>query len=295
MSKLNKVRLNWKALLVLIAIAWAINAAAITVDESVDLEPWTGALVLIIADLSYTAFIILILVGSAYLALQGVKLLMQAFPDIFRGGNEMHNGNLAVVPEARDVAGTLDNLSRRLDEVEGNRDQAVMKLQDADVLASTLVGLIRQAVGKARDLEQEGQALYEALNAWASGDQVAIAKAAGALNDDHIRSLMLETRGDDSYRDSILNLIATQTGVLRSSSQTLKNLSNAWVASLTDQRAKTARLSVVVDILDAARPLTSINAKLLEAQGYLMMQDQPDLHQVTRALPAGSQQLIGYK
>lgn len=302
MSKFSK--LNWKVLLMLLAVTLMINIATAAILESAGLESWSQALILTVERLSRAGFIVLLLIGGFYLTMAGVREVSKIFPDLFQEGNKDEvgreeqdmSGNLGeIIPETRNVAGTIDDLAYRLNEIEGNRDQAILKLQDADILASTLVDLIRRTVAKARNLTKEGQALNDALDAWVSGDKISIAKAAGALNDDHIRSLMLDVNGDVSYRESVLHLIATQTGVLRSSAQALQDLSNAWIASLTDQRAKTARLSIVVDALDAARPLASINAKLIEAQGYLMMQDQPALHRVTRALPAGSQQLTGYK
>lgn len=295
MSQLNK--LNWKVLMLLLVVALVVNVATSAVLESAGLESWARALVLTIDRLARAGFIILLLLGGFYLVMGGVGVLSKLLPDLFEEkGKETNKSAVEIIPEARNVSGVIDDLGQRLDAIEENRDQAIIKLQDADMLASTLVALIRRTVTKASNLEREGQALAEALEAWVSGDRVAIAKLAGQIDDDHIRSLMLETNGDDSYRSSVLELIATQTGALRSSSRALRELSNAWLGSLTDQRAKTARLSVVVDALDAARPLASINAKLIEAQGYLMMQNQLDLHHVTRLLPASTiHQIEGYK
>jgi len=136
------------------------------------------------------------------------------------------------------------------------------------------------------------------MSALVAGDGLAIAQAAGGIDDGHIRDLMLDTNGDDSYRQSVLNLVATQTGALRSQAGALSQLSNEWISSLTRQRAQTARLVVVIDALDAARPLAGIEANLELAQRALMMRDRPDLHQVTRALPTAGAirpQLTGYK
>lgn len=137
-----------------------------------------------------------------------------------------------------------------------------------------------------------------ALEALVSGDPVSVAQVAGQLNDEHIRNLVLETKGDAAYRDSVIRLVATQLGALRSSSQALAELSNSWVESLAAYRAQTARLAVAIDVLDGARPLASLDANLRTAQSYLMVQGQPHLHQVTRLLPAGNgtdKLLSGYK
>jgi hypothetical protein len=298
LSRLNaiKFKANWRVLLALLITAYLVNTMASIIAESVELTDWARALVLMVEDVSFVALSILGLVALGALALAVIKVVAGLFPSLFEFGNADDN-QTEVIAEAESVTYTLDALGGRLAEIESNRDQAIRKLQDADVLASTLVGLIRRTVAKANSLTSECGLMQAALDAFVSGDPVRIAQAAGQLNDEHIRNLLLETKGDDSYRASLLNLIATQTGALRSSSDALRELSTTWIEGLARYRAQTARLSVVVDALDAARPIASIDASLRVAQSYLMMQGKSELHQVTRTLPAGAVRpmIEGYK
>lgn len=287
-TKLTKLRIkvNWRVLLVLLAFLFVVNAATGAIAETVELSSWTGALLLTVARISYTAFHTLLLVTVVYLVFQGVKLLARLFPDLF--SFEMSDDtDQTETTEADDVTDAMEALGERLADIETNRDEAIRKLQDADVLASTLVGLIQRTVAKAKNLARECELMETALSALTSGDPMRIAQAAGRLNDDHIRNLMLETNGDDGYHTSLVHLIATQTGALRSSSEALRGLSVTWIESLTRYRAQTARLAVVIDALDAARPIASIDASLRVAQTFLMMYGRGDLQQVTRNLPTG--------
>ncbi len=284
MSKLNAFKVNWKVLLALLVIAWLVNTVAFNVVETLDLSSGAHAVLLVLNDVSHIAFVILLLVVASAAALAGIKLVAKLFPSLFDFGTDQPE----VIPEADRVSDTLADLGRRLDDIERNRDQAIVKLQDANLLASTLVNLIRRTVAKSKSLMRECQLLENALEALVSGDPLHIAQAAGQLDDDHIRNLMLETNGDESYRNSVIHLVATQTGATRSSANALSELSNAWIESLTSYRAQTARLSVVIDVLDAARPLSSLDTSLRVAQSFLMMKDKPELHQVTRMLPAST-------
>jgi hypothetical protein len=297
MAELNsiKFKVNWRLLLTLLAFAWLVNKAANVIVDSVEMTSWTRALVLVVGDVSYVAFVLLALASIGTLIAATINFLAGLFPASFGLDQEP---KAEVIDQADGITHTLRELGRYLDDIERNRDQAIQKLQDADMLASTLVALIRRTIAKARSVTRECELMETALNALVSGDSLSIARAAGRLNDDHIRDLMLEMNGDDGYRTSLLHLLATQTGVLRSQSEALRELSNTWIDSLTRQRAQMARLSLVIDALDAARPVASIEARLKEAQSYLMMQGNPELHQVTRALPtagAGGPMIEGYK
>lgn len=283
-----KFKVKWSLLLILLVITWLVNIAASAIAQSVELSTWAEATVVLVARVSGTAVLVLglVLIGSVALAV--FRFLVKLFPSMFEFAIENKEEEKAeeVVDQAKEVSLTLEELSHRLNDIEANRGQAIMKLQDAHVLATTLVALIRRTMAKARDLVDAGQLLEDALDALVSGDQMAIRRAAGALNDQHIRDLLLDTNGDDRYRESVLNLMATQTGALRSQSAALSQLSNRWIETLTIQRAQTARLAVVIDALDAARPIATIDTNLKIAQSFLMMQGQPELHQIAAALPA---------
>lgn len=273
-----KFKVKWGLLLGLLFLAWLINTAASAIIGAVELSPWATAALVLIGKLSGTAFVILGLVTIGAVALAVAKL----FPGLFALGVEEE---AEVITEAEAVTTALDTLGDRLDHIEHNRDQAIIKLQDADMLAHELVGLIRRTVAKARDLAGECEIMEAALDAMAGGDSLELARAAGRVNDNHIRDLLLETSGDGQYRASVLNLVATQTGALRSQSEALGQLSNRWIESLTRQRAQTARLVTVIDALDAARPIASIEANLQTAQRFLMLQDKPEAWEITRNLP----------
>lgn len=293
-------RVNWRLLLAAIVLLWLVNTGANTIIETVELSPWIRALLLVVAHVSFAAFVVLIAAGGGYLIVRGVKMLAGLFPDMLSLEPEKDQmQETGIVTGADDVSRALEELGQRLRTIEDNRDEAIRKLQDADILAATLVSLIRRTVAKARSLATEGDEMGAALEALVSGDPVSIARVAGQLNDEHIRSLVLETKGDAAYRDSVIRLVATQLGALRSSSQALAELSNSWVESLAAYRAQTARLAVAIDVLDGARPLANLDANLRTAQSYLMMQGRAELHQVMRALPGSEGALApivrGYK
>jgi hypothetical protein len=278
-----KFKVKWGLLLGLLVIVWLVNNAAHVVAKVVELPPWTQAVVYLIADVSFVALVILGLLTAGALALAVAKFVAKLIPGLFEIGVEEE---LEVMSEAEAVSDGLAMLSDRLDIIEENKSQAIMELRDADMLATELVGLIRRTVAKARDLAKEGEALEAALDAVAGGDPVAIARAAGALNDAHIRDLMLEQNGGEQYRVSVINLAATQTGALRSQSAALDDLSSRWIETLTWQRAQTARLGVVIDVLDAASPIARIEANLEAAQRLLMLEGKPETWVITRNLPA---------
>lgn len=250
---------------------------------------------MLVVKLSGGAFAILGLLTIGAVALAAAKFLTKLFPGLFDLGVEEE---AEVISQAEAVTTALDTLGDRLADIEHNRDQAIIKLQDADMLAHELVGLIRRTVAKARDLAGECETMEAALDAMVSGDPLELARAAGRVNDSHIRDLLLETNGDGQYRASVLNLVATQTGALRSQSEALSQLSNRWIESLARQRAQTARLVTVIAALDAARPIASIEANLQTAQRFLMLQGKPEAWQITRDLPtagAARPMLEGYK
>jgi len=58
---------------------------------------------------------------------------------------------IAIAEELRKMNDTSEAVR-----IEANRDQAIAQLRDANMLASTLVGLIRRTVAKAKSLAEEG-------------------------------------------------------------------------------------------------------------------------------------------
>jgi hypothetical protein len=185
---------------------------------------------------------------------------------------------------ATEVADRLAQVEKRLGSIEGNQREAIQRIRDVHVYTGQLVRLIAGTMRKSQQIARDAETLRAALTALSIGDRVQIAEAAGRVNDGNIRTLLLESsrNGDDEFRGGVLELVATQTGVLESSAHAFRGLSLDWMAQLTDCRAQTERLITVVDVYDAARPLMMIDEQLRTAQEYLSIDAQasPRLRQL---------------
>jgi len=85
------------------------------------------------------AFVLLALAGALALGLAIVKTLARLFPSLFEFDidDQAEEAEAEVIAEADQVTTALDALGQRLADIEHNRDEAITRLQDADILATT--------------------------------------------------------------------------------------------------------------------------------------------------------------
>lgn len=276
-----KIKVDWRLLVSLAVVLWLINAIVDVFVDGGDLDPMTLTYLNVAARLTFYGYAGLLLVVGGLLLLVGLRAFASSYAGIVSVEDErapVRVDKAEVIDPG--VSATLDRLQAHLAVVEENKGRALAQLRDAEQLAGTLVGLVRRAVAKKTAQENEIATLRAALDALSGGDPLQVAAAAGALDDQHIRELMLAPSGDAEFRAGLAGLISSEVGALSQSTRALRELSGAWVERLAAFRAQTTRIAVAVDALDAVPCLAGINIRLELAQGALS--DMPDI----RTLPS---------
>jgi hypothetical protein len=281
-----RLRFNPKALVSLIAITVILGVTHSILVAALEYSGETPPLGLVIATrLSYALFIINLLSLAAYVILLVGTHLLPNFPELFRFEETDDRPASSSTPEeAAQVGDLVESIGRRLEEIEGGKSKALVHLQDVNVQAATLVRLIRTMMRKRERMLQQADALDEAIGAIGGRDRVAIARAAGRLEDGVIRSLLLELNhnGDADFGLEVLDTMAAQQGALRDQAQLLKDLSLTWVNRLADYRVQAMQLGTTVDALDSLRPVSLLDARLHSAQEELRMVNSPEANRMLR-------------
>ncbi len=192
----------------------------------------------------------------------------------------------SLVEGAEAAAGTVHDLAIALERAEQDSTQARVFLADAQQYAEHLVRIVQSIALKAEDMAREITALQVALDAIETTNPVEIAKAAGAVPDDHIRNLMLTEVRDAEYWTGVAKVIGTQFGVLVQWSASYRNFSSRLLTDIAQAKAKLAQAQAVLELAEASRPLAQIDHSLRLASNCLQFKQKPELAPLVRVLPA---------
>lgn len=189
-------------------------------------------------------------------------------------------------PEASAISENMQNLSRVLADAETDSSKASLLLLDAQTYTQNLVELIQAIALKAESMQAEAETLQLALESITSQDPLQIARAAGTVKDQHIRTLMLTKVKDLAYWQDTSMLIATQVGTLTQWQQGYRTFVSNLLSEVSKAKAQLSAQTAILELMGTSRPLLQTQANLSEAQHYLQVERQPGLHEAARQLPA---------
>lgn len=192
----------------------------------------------------------------------------------------------ADLPEAGQLQGNIRQLSKILADLEQDSSQASILLLDAQTHTATLVSLVKGIALKAEAMGDELVSLQDALEAIAGQDPLKIAQAAGAVKDDHIRSLMLTSVRDAGFWQDTARLVATQAGSLHLWQQSYRQFVSNLLNEVSEAKTRLAASTAALELAGAGRPLLQAQNNLGEAQKLLQLQRRPALAHATSNLPA---------
>lgn len=229
-------------------------------------------------------WITLALVMAALFALVALKLI--AWLRERAGGGEPEETGGAITDAMRNLAYVLTGIER-------DRGNAQALIHDAMFYTQALVELIQGIALKAEDMAAESQQLQGALEAIAAQDPLQIARAAGLVKDQHIRTLLLSrVRSSDYWLDTSM-LISTQLGTLQQWERGYRVFAGNLLKEVSKSKARLAASSAAVELMGASKPLLQTQANLNKAQACLQLQRQPGIQEAARSLPAINAGLLG--
>ena len=157
----------------------------------------------------------------------------------------------------RDLAMTVSKMQR-------SGDKSGTLIQDTQRQTAALVDLIKSLSRKSRAMAEQAQSLDEALTAIVSHDAIQIAKAAGAVKDEHIRTLMLEPYENTpaGYWETVSRLVATQFGTAQRWQREYAQLSANLIAEVSTIKARLTAVIAQLDAAEVARPLLQARVNL---------------------------------
>lgn len=164
----------------------------------------------------------------------------------------------------RDLAMTVSKMQRK-------GDKSGTLIQDTQRQTAALVDLIKSLSRKSRAMAEQAQTLDEALSAIASHDAIQIAKAAGAVKDEHIRTLMLEPYENTpaGYWETVSRLVATQFGTAQRWQREYAQLSANLIAEVSTIKARLTAVIAQLDAAEVARPLLQARVNLDTSAQFL--------------------------
>jgi len=247
---------------------------------------WAIAGLRLLSYIAGTLLALLVVYRLWGLAVQFGLFLWSLLADTETVAVELDAGSEAVpVEEGPEILQTVHNLTRILDQIEADSRQARTLLVDAATYTGVLVELVQAIATRAEEMTAEIDQMNQALVAIKTGDGVEIATAAGALKDEHIRSLMTTGVQHADYWDSVARLIGSQLGTLRQWERGYRRFAGSLLVEVSKAKAKLASLEASNDLVRASRPLLQIQANLNQAGHYLQLERTP-VHQIARLVPA---------
>jgi len=128
--------------------------------------------------------------------------------------------------------------------------------------------------------------LNQALEALAAGDPLKIAMAAGAVKDNHIRTLLISEVKHADYWHSVTRLIAVQLGTLQQWEQGYRRFAANLLTEVSQAKSRLAALQASNELIGASRPLLQIQTNLNQAGQHLQLERTPGLIQIGQTLPS---------
>lgn len=189
-------------------------------------------------------------------------------------------------PEAEPIIQNLRLLRRTLARAEDDERAAGIHLTDAKTYTQNLVNLIQAIVLKAESMAQEVESLQAALEAIAGGDPLEIARAAGNVEDTHIRTLMLCNVRDAGYWQDTARVIAAHVGTLSQWQRGYRAFSSNLLAEVSKAKSQLTAQAAALELTGTAGPLLQAQANLAQAQRYLQLETKPGLYEAAKTLPA---------
>jgi len=187
--------------------------------------------------------------------------------------------------ELTTIKTSVDNLQSVLSELETDTTKAHILISDANVYTSTLVRLIKGIALKAEQMTTEAEALDKALEAIQTGDKLKIARAAGQIQDSHLRQLMLTNVKTPTYWQGVAQTVAAQLGTLNQWSTGYEQFIGNLLADVSEAKARSTALLASKELAIVARPMLTIQANLDDAQSSLQLQRKIHIGREVGQLP----------
>jgi len=194
--------------------------------------------------------------------------------------------------EAEPIIQNIRLLNRTLKKAQEDERQASIHLTDARTYTQNLVNLIQAIVLKAESMAREIESLQDCLEAIDCQDPIGIAKAAGSVKDEHVRTLMLCSAKDLNYWHQVAKVVATQVGTLAQWQRGYRAFSENLLTEVSKSKALITAEAAKLELTGTAAPLLQAQANLRQAQKFLKLGSNPGLYEAAKVLPPVSAGLL---
>lgn len=210
-----------------------------------------------------------VFIGVALLLpMYGKKWLPKLFAEDLQGESRVETGAVEQADEARsltkNLALTVANLERY-----GNKSSELV--QGAQLQTVALVELIKTLSRNSYEMAEAAKSFNFALDALSANNPAEIARAAGKVKDEHIRTLMLQpyNQTGEMYWQNISRLVAAQLGTAERWQAEYSQLASGLIAEVSVIKTRLIAVTAQIEAAKVARPLLQARVNLDETTRYL--------------------------
>lgn len=193
-------------------------------------------------------------------------------------------------PVYGEIAENAGRMNKAIREIVANKQEAVIRIQDAIEFSDALARLAEGAARKAVEIDNLAEELREVAFAVRAEDRDKMSEFRGSFPDRGVRALINMAMIDKTHGGKVVETLFTQVGTWTNQAYVIHQLINRWLEVFDDARAMIGELEMVAEEMGASEYVLKLDGNILQAtQRLQLVNASPDARlagsKVPRALP----------